>query len=63
MFDKYSDMPSQFNEMRVVNDLIYNEATKMVAVFKDYLIMDDINEFLKRKYTKKEFKERVPKLA
>lgn len=35
----------------------------MVSIFKDFLIMDDINEFLKRSYTQLESKSRVPKLA
>jgi hypothetical protein len=43
--------------------LIYNEPTHAVSVFKDYLILDDINEFLKRGYTLAETKARIPKLA
>jgi len=46
----------------VVNDLIYNENTHIVSVFKDYLILDDINEFLKRGYTAKESTSRLNKL-
>lgn len=49
--------------MKVVNDLIYNEATQLVSLFKDYLIMDDINEFLKRPYSLEESVLRVPRLA
>lgn len=48
---------------KTVNDLIYNEPTHAVSVFKDYLILDDINEFLKRGYTFVETKARIPKLA
>ena len=33
---------------RVVNDIIYNEKTHIVATFTDYLILDDLSEFLKR---------------
>ena len=46
----------------MVNDLIYNENTHIVSVFKDYLILDDINEFLKRSYTSKESTSRLNKL-
>jgi hypothetical protein len=46
-----------------VNDLIYNEATRTVSVFKDFLILDDINEFLKRLYQRSESYQRIPKLA
>ena len=48
---------------KTINDLIYNEPTHAVSVFKDYLILDDINEFLKRGYTLAETKARIPKLA
>lgn len=41
-----------FTNFKVVQDLIYNEPTKLVSQFKDYLIYDDINEFMKRPYTK-----------
>ena len=41
-----------YNNVRVVNDLIYNESSHVVSIFKDYLILDDINEFLKRIYKK-----------
>ena len=48
----------------MVNDLIYNEQTHLVSIFKDYLILDDINEFLKRFYQKKsESQVRLPKLC
>ena len=49
--------------MKVVNDLIYNESSHVVSIFKDYLILDDINEFLKRIYLKDEAKARLPKLC
>ena len=39
-----------FYNIKVVNDVIYNENTHIVSVFKDYLIFDDISEFLKRGY-------------
>lgn len=44
-------MQVQYTNVKIVNDLIYNEQTHLVSVFKDYLINDDINEFLKRRYT------------
>jgi len=52
----------EFQNLKVVNDLIYNENTHVVSVFKDYLILDDINEFLKRSYTSKESGTRLNKL-
>lgn len=44
------EMERKYHEAKVINDLIYNEPMHAVSVFKDYLIMDDINEFLKRPY-------------
>ena len=43
--------------------MIYNEPTNLVSLFKDFLIMDDINEFLKRPYYGEESVDRIPKLA
>ena len=56
-------MHSEYTNVKVVNDLIYNEQTHMVSIFKDYLILDDINEFFKRRYTNAENKVRLPKLC
>lgn len=47
---------------KVVTDIIYNECTNVVSIFKDYLIMDDVSEFLKRPYTQQESIERLPKV-
>lgn len=33
---------------KTANDIVYNEKSHIVAVFKDYLIYDDTSEFLKR---------------
>ena len=46
---------------RIINDIIYNEKSHIVAKFKDYLIIDDISEFLKRFYTSSESLIRLPK--
>ncbi len=39
-----------FYNVKIINDIIYNECTHIVSVFKDFLIYDDISEFLKRFY-------------
>ena len=59
---KYSTNRDYYN-VKIVNDLIYNENTHVVSIFKDYLILDDINEFLKRSYNIGEVKVRLPKLC
>lgn len=51
-----------FYNVKVVNDVIYNENTHIVSVFKDYLIFDDISEFLKRGYDFTEAQARLPKI-
>lgn len=56
-------MQVQYTNVKLVNDLIYNEQTHLVSIFKDYLINDDINEFLKRRYNVKEATSRLPKLC
>lgn len=33
---------------KTANDIVYNEKSHIVAMFKDYLIFDDTSEFLKR---------------
>lgn len=51
-----------FYNVKIVNDIIYNENTHIVSVFKDYLILDDISEFLKRSYANFETKPRLIKI-
>jgi hypothetical protein len=51
-----------YYNVKVINDVIYNEPTHIVSVFKDYLIYDDISEFLKRVYVTKEGFQRLPKV-
>lgn len=61
---KYANCHEEFENLKVVNDLIYNEQTHVVSIFKDYLILDDINEFLKRPYKREtESHVRLPKLC
>ena len=49
--------------IKVVDDIIYNEEMHVVSVFKDYLIYDDIGEFLKRHYFTEESKFRLVRLV
>ena len=57
---KYSKMPTKYN-INVIDNIIYNDKSHIVAKFKDRLIMDDTGEFLKRYYKKKEIYSRLPK--
>ena len=58
---KYLTSRDYYNS-KVITDIIYNENTNLVSVFKDYLIYDDISEFLKRYYYMDEFPTRLPKI-
>ncbi len=46
-----------------VERMIFNVPSHLVAVFKDYLIYDDINEFLHRTYTLSEVCPRLAKIS
>lgn len=50
---KYLTSRDYYNS-KVITDIIYNESTNLVSVFKDYLIFDDVSEFLKRDYDREE---------
>ncbi|CDW89624.1 UNKNOWN [Stylonychia lemnae] len=52
----------EYYASKVINDIIYNEQIHIVSVFKDYLIFDDISEFLKRFYFRQESFQRLPKM-
>ena len=56
-------MHEKYLETKVVTDLVYNEPMHLVSVFKDYLILDDITEFLKRPYAAHEQTERMSRLC
>ena len=49
LFKKYSSGNFSYNKI-LVNNLIFNDSCRIVARFKDYLILDDNTEFLRRFY-------------
>jgi len=55
---KYITSKDSYN-LKVVNDIIYNETSHIVAVFKEYLIYDDVSEFMRRFY---KTAESIPRL-
>ena len=57
---KYNVMPKRFNST-IIDNIIFNEKSHLVSIFKDLLINYDYNDFLKRFYTKKESAIRLPK--
>lgn len=59
LYQKYLK-PKLFYGKLIAHNIIYNAKTHIVAKFKDYLILDDLSEFLKRYYTKDESLVRLP---
>jgi hypothetical protein len=59
--DKYTTS-LEFYNVKIVNDIMYNEKAQVVCLFKDYLIYDDLTEFLKRTYTYPEAIIRLSKI-
>lgn len=47
---RYQFEKPEFN-VKQINDIVFNERVLIVAMFKDFLIMDDNSEFLKRFFT------------
>ena len=58
---KYFKIFSYYNQY-IINNIIYNEKSHVVAIFKDYLINDDPGDFLRRFYKKVESVSRLPKI-
>ena len=57
---KYSKMPLKYNSIRIDN-IIFNDKTHLVSIFKELLILNDKAEFLKRFYAFYESLDRLPK--
>eukprot|EP00826_Nyctotherus_ovalis_P028441 TRINITY_DN2246_c0_g10_i1.p1 TRINITY_DN2246_c0_g10~~TRINITY_DN2246_c0_g10_i1.p1 ORF type:complete len:439 (-),score=116.07 TRINITY_DN2246_c0_g10_i1:438-1754(-) len=55
---KYVSTRESYN-MKIINDILGNEATHTVSSFKEFLIYDDVDEFLKRLYSRNEADKRV----
>ena len=59
--DKYYHDKNFYNS-KVIEDIINNESTHVVAEFKDYLIYGDDSEFLQKKYNIKDSRKYLPKI-
>ena len=57
---KHNSNPLMKNIM-IINDIIETKTNHFLAIFKDYLITDYIDEFLKRYFEIKESEELIPK--
>jgi len=63
VYAKYESATQRTYNTNIINDIIFNANTHVVSIFKDYLIYDDLTEFMKRFYTQKEASERSHKLC
>jgi hypothetical protein len=59
---QHDSCPAKFNE-KVITNLITNRTCKLTSVFKENMISDYIEEFLKRFYSLSESLERLPRIA
>ena len=57
----YKNSKNDYN-IRMIDDILNNESTHLVAEFKDYLIMGDITEFLQKLYNIKDCRKYLPKI-
>ena len=61
-FKKTYSNNKDFYNIKVINEIICNESSHIVAMFKDYLINGDYSEFLQRFYKKYECYNNLPKI-
>ena len=47
---KRYDKPLSYHDVKMINDILFNEKTHYVEMFKEFLIYEDYNEFLKKYY-------------
>ena len=59
---KRYDKPLSYHDVKIINDILYNEKTHYVEQFKEYLIYEDYNEFLKRYYKTSDLNIKLPKI-
>ena len=59
---KRYDKPLSYHDIKIINDILYNEKTHYVEQFKEYLIYEDYNEFLKRYYKTSDLNIKLPKI-
>ena len=61
LYSKYGDIEEDFNFL-YINQLLYNKSSHYKVIFKEFQIINNFDENLKRFYTKYETKSRIPKL-
>ena len=62
LYELYNCSPSKYDSI-ILEYLLHNENCHLVSIFKDYMISDYIDEFLRRIYNIQESHERIPKFS
>lgn len=63
LYNKYEATTQATYNVNVINDIILNASTRIVAIFKEYLMYDDLTDFLKKSYKKKESVAKLKQLT
>ena len=61
LFKKYTSGDFSYNKI-LANNLVFNDSCRIVARFKDYLILDDNTEFIRRFYFNDESHPRLNRI-
>ena len=56
------DKPIWFHDLKMINDILYNAKSHYVGMFKEYLLYEDYNEFLKQYYSDIFLKKKLEKI-
>ena len=59
---KRYERPISFYDTKMINNILYNEKTHYVEIFKEYLIYEDYNEFLKQYYNESFLMKKLEKI-
>ena len=62
IYSKYGDIEEDLN-LFYTNQLVYDKSSHFNIYYKEYLFMNDSEEYLKRFYKRQETKTRIPKLS
>ena len=62
LFNKYGDIEEDFN-LLYLDAILFSKNCHFSIKYREYLIWDYVDEFLKRYYNKKESYERLPRIA
>ena len=62
LLNKYRNSKEEFNKQYIYS-LLNNKKCHFTSIFKDFLIFDYLDEFLKRNYSIEESKHKLPKIS